>query len=76
MKYKVQRRKQQDIIEYYGHQIRMEKYENDSDVSIWDERTQMPAYGRLDISVKQLKELAEVLPDFIKEIDLATKQEE
>lgn len=68
-KRKVQRTKPAEIIEYYGNKIRMQKYEGDKDVSIWDTRTQMPAHGRLDINLEQLKELLAVLPDFIKEIE-------
>ena len=64
------RHRQQDIFKYNGKSIRIEKYENDSDVSIWvTDQGQMPAYGRLDIGLKGLKELSEILPEFIKELE-------
>lgn len=67
---KIIRTKSADIIEYRGDSIRMEKYDNQDEISIWvTNRGQMPAFGRLDLDSKALKELCEVLPEFIKSVD-------
>lgn len=67
---KITRRKQQDIIEYYGKGIRIQKYQNDNDISIWNTRaSRYASYSRIDLELKELKELLDILPDLIKEIE-------
>lgn len=62
--------KKPDEIFYYGNGIRIESEVGGKELYIWDtSRGQMPSYGRLDLKIKEAKELAEVLGEFIKKIE-------
>jgi hypothetical protein len=66
---KVQRIKQDDIINYHGNGIKIEAYESHKDdISIWNAQ-KIEMYSRIDLNINQLKELAEVLPQFIKTLE-------
>ena len=67
---KITRTKQPDEVEYGGNSIRIGYVEVWDEVSIWvTNRGQMPSYGRIDLNMKALKELAQILPEFIKEVE-------
>lgn len=56
-------------VSFYGDQIRLEAEQGDNKLHIWSTIGQMPLYGRLDITIRQAKELAEILPEFIKAVE-------